>query len=325
MEKYQNLFDAICLGELLIDFVSTKSGVGLEDAPGFIKAAGGAPANVAVGLARLGLSTAFIGKVGNDVFGKFLAKALKNNGVDTTNLLFDRNHKTKLAFVSLTEDGERDFEFYREQSADMQLKLSDIDQSVIREAKIFHFGSISLISKPSREATLAAVRIAREHSVLVSFDPNLRLSLWKNPREAKAIIKEGLRLADIVKMNAEELKFITDEVDIEVGAKKLLHEGIKLVSVSLGRAGCYFANNKAIGTVKGFDVEVLDTTGAGDGFVAGMLAGILKTHFNALDKKDLHEIFRFANAVGALTTTKYGGIPALPYKEEVEKFMAHQK
>jgi len=322
MEKYRNRFDAICLGELLIDLVSIKSGVSLEDAPSFVKAAGGAPANVAVGLARLGVSAAFIGKVGNDAFGRFLAKTLKNNEVDTTNLLFDHSNKTKLAFVSLTEDGERDFEFYGEQSADTQLRVSDINQSVIKEAKIFHFGSISLISNPSREATLEAARMARDGGVPVSFDPNLRLSLWKNPEEAKARITEGLKLANIVKMNAEELKFITDKADIESGARILLQKGVKLVSVSLGRNGCYFASNKATGTVGGFDVEALDTTGAGDGFVAGMLAGILKTNYYKLDEKDLYDIFRFANAVGALTTTKRGSIPALPYKEEVEKFIA---
>jgi len=321
MEKVQNQFDIVCLGELLIDFVSTKRGVSLEDALGFVKAAGGAPANVAVGLARLGVSSAFIGKVGNDAFGRFLRCTLQENEVDTRNLFFDHDHKTKLAFVSLTEDGERDFEFYGSQSANTQLTISDINQSVISGARIFHFGSISLISSPSREATLVAAKMARDNGVSVSFDPNLRLSLWKNSKEAKDRIMGGLKLVDIVKMDAEELKFITEETDIEAGIKILLREGVKLVSVSLGRDGCYFASNKVAGTVKSFNVEALDTTGAGDGFVAGMLAGILETNSQALDERDLYHIFKFANAVGALTTTKRGGIPALPYREEVTTFL----
>lgn len=321
MKKHRNHFDVVCLGELLIDFICTKSGVSLEDALGFVKAAGGAPANVAVGLARLGVSSAFIGKVGNDAFGRFLRCTLQENEVDTTNLFFDHDHKTKLAFVSLTEDGERDFEFYGSQSANTQLTISDINQSVISGARIFHFGSISLISNPSREATLAAVKIARDNGVSVSFDPNLRLSLWKNTGEAKTRIIKGLTLADIVKLDAEELKFITDAADIKAGAEILLRKGAKLISVSLGRNGCYFASNKATGTVEGFDVEALDTTGAGDGFVAGMLAGILETDFQTLGGGDLYHIFRFANAVGALTTTARGGIPALPYKEEVTTFL----
>lgn len=313
--------DVVCLGEALIDFVSEKRNVSLEDAPGFLKAAGGAPANVSVGLARLGKRVAFIGKVGDDSFGRFLAKTLCNNGVDISNLLFNKKHKTRLAFVSLSREGERDFEFYGENSADTKIKKDEIDASLIKRSKILHFGSISLISNPSRDATLMTAKIAKDESVLVSFDPNLRPSLWGNLRDARLQILNALKLSDIVKMNIEEIEFITESCDIKKGVKFILEQGVGLLVITRGRKGCEFFSNKTEGRVDGFDVMAEDTTGAGDGFVAGMLAEISEIPYDNITDKDLHRVFRFANAVAALTVTKYGAIPALPYKDEVASFL----
>jgi len=313
------------MGEALIDFISTKKGVRLEDAPGFLKAAGGAPANVSVGLAKLGKKVAFVGKVGDESFGRFLAKTLEGSGVDISNLLFDKEYNTRLAFVSLRGDGERDFEFYGEESADTKIKKEEIDIPLIENTKIIHFGSISLISNPSRDAILTAARIAKAKNILVSFDPNLRLSLWESPNDARFQIKEALKLADIVKMDAKEMEFITGSGDLKTGGKYTLEYGVSLLVITLGKDGCYFLNAETEGKESGFDVKARDTTGAGDGFVAGMLSKLSEIHFDSLTIEDLHRTFRFANAVGALTVTRYGGIPALPYKDKVKDFLAQQK
>ncbi len=316
----KDCLDVICIGEALIDFVSTAKNVGLEDAPGFLKSAGGAPANVSVGLARLEKKVAFVGKVGDDSFGRFLARTLENNGVDVSNLLFDKKHTTRLAFVSLTDEGERDFEFYGYESADMKIRKEEIDKISIKKAKIIHFGSISLISNPSRDAILTAVKTAKAKNTLVSFDPNLRLSLWESSDNARLQIKEVLGLADIVKMDIGEMEFITDSADIKASARYILKQGVRLLVITLGKDGCYFFSDKTEGKEPGFNIKVRDTTGAGDGFVAGMLAKISEVPYDRMTNKDLHRIFRFANAVAALSVARYGGIPSLPYIEEVESF-----
>ncbi|MBL7074809.1 hypothetical protein ISS37_06190 [candidate division KSB1 bacterium] len=313
----------ICLGEALIDFVSAKSGVSLGDADQFIRAPGGAPANVAVGLSRLGVPTAFIGKVGDDPFGRFLKKTLKENGVDVSNLLFDKTHKTRLAFVSLTPDAGRDFEFFGDPAADSQLREEEINSGLFEKLKLFHFGSISLISEPSRGATFSAVSKTQQSGGMVSFDPNLRLALWNDGTQAQAWIIKGIRCADVVKVSGDELDFIAGGEDLNEGCQEILGYGAKLVIVSLGAEGCYFQTPKCRGSVEGFPVNAVDTTGAGDGFVAGLLAMIAHADqpIEEMSKKCLWNICRFANAVGALTTTKPGAIPALPAKDEVTEFL----
>ncbi|MBL7184146.1 MAG: fructokinase [Anaerolineae bacterium] len=315
------MVDVITFGELLIDFVSTVSGVSLVEAPGFEKAAGGAPANVAVGLARLGVSSGFMGKVGDDDFGRFLAQTLAENGVDTSALLFSDEARTALAFVSLKEDGERDFMFYRHPSADMLIRPEEIDHDYIGSAKVFHYGSISLISEPSRSATLAAIESAREHGLLISYDPNLRLSLWPSPAEARRGIELGWGFADVIKISEDELEFLTGTQDLERGADEVFHPELKLLVISRGREGCYFATRERRGYVPGYRVAAVDTTGAGDGFVAGLLSGLLDIGFQLDSAKTLTDVLRLANAVGALTTTKRGAIPALPTREEVLRFI----
>jgi fructokinase len=311
------MVDAITLGELLIDFVSTESGVSLIEAPAFEKAAGGAPANVAVGLARLGVRSGFIGKVGEDDFGRFLAQTLENNGVDTSGLRFSNEARTMLAFVSLRTDGERDFMFYRHPSADMLLRPEEIDLDYVGSARLLHYGSISLISEPSRSATLAAVKGAQERGVMISYDPNLRLNLWPSTEAARKGMLEGWRFAQIAKVSRDELTFLSDQNDLEAAAKALWHERLRLLVVTEGAHGCWYATSQDKGHVPGHCVRAVDTTGAGDGFVAGFLAGLLENESAWTSTSDLEKVLRFANAVGALTTTQRGAIPALPTRDQV--------
>lgn len=312
------MVDVIALGELLIDFVSTESGVSLIEAPAFQKAPGGAPANVAVGLARLGVRSGFIGKVGEDDFGHFLAQTLQKNGVDTSALRFSDQARTMLAFVSLRADGERDFMFYRHPSADMLLSPEELDHDYIGAAKALHYGSISLIGEPSRGATLAAIESAVECGLLISYDPNLRLNLWPSAETARVGMLTGWQFAQVAKVSREELTFLSGESELEAAVKALWHERLRLLVITEGRDGCRYFTPDARGHVPGFDVPTIDTTGAGDGFVAGLLVGLLEGLDGLVESvSELERVLRFANAVGALTTTKRGAIPALPTREQV--------
>ena len=316
--------NAICLGELLIDFVPTVTGTGLTDAPAFIKAPGGAPGNVAVGLARLGVKSAFMGKVGDDAFGHFLADTLAEAGVDVGPLRFSTEARTALAFVSLRADGEREFMFYRHPSADMLFTPREVDMDAISRAKLLHFGSISLIGEPSRSATLYAVDAARAAGGLVSYDPNLRLPLWPDADAARKGLLLGLSKAHIVKLSDDESEFLTGFSDLKAACQALWHEDLKLMVVTRGRAGCVYFTPNFTGMVESFTVEAVDATGAGDGFVAGLLQGLLADPSTFQDETRLRELCRFANAVGALATTERGAIPALPNRERVRDFLCAQ-
>ncbi|MDS4019408.1 MAG: PfkB family carbohydrate kinase [Candidatus Competibacter sp.] len=316
--------DAICLGELLIDFVPTVTGTGLIDAPAFIKAPGGAPGNVAVGLARLGVRSAFMGKVGDDPFGRFLANTLAETGVDVGPLRFSTEARTALAFVSLRADGEREFMFCRHPSADMLFDPREVDVEAIQRAKLLHFGSISLIGEPSRSATLYAVDTARAAGCLISYDPNLRLPLWPDANAAREGMLLGLQKAHVVKLSDDESEFLTGIGNLENACKTLWHDDLKLVVVTRGCAGCVYFTPEFSGEVKSFAVEAVDATGAGDGFVAGLLQGLLAEPATFRDEARLRELCRFANAVGALATLERGAIPALPDRERVLDFLRHQ-
>jgi fructokinase len=336
----------VALGELLIDWVPTVSGVTLTEAPAFKKAPGGAPANVAAGLARLGVSAGFMGKVGDDPFGHFLAQALNQAGVDTAALRFSAEARTALAFVSLRADGEREFVFYRHPSADMLYAPDDVDLDYARSAQAFHYGSISLIGEPSRSATLLAVETAGRAGALISYDPNLRLDLWPSAEAAREGMLLGWPLAHVIKVSEEELAFLAGVAqhpacpdceasrprgvdqrewdrreridDLEAGARRLWHPHLRLLVVTLGQAGCAYFTPQFSGRVPGFAVKAVDTTGAGDGFVAGLLKGLLDHPQADQDETRLREICRYANAVGALTTTRRGAIPALPTARQVD-------
>ncbi len=314
------MFDVIACGELLIDFVATESGVTLAQAPAFKKAAGGAPANVAVGIARLGYRAGFMGQVGDDDFGHFLAGTLAEAGVDTGGLRFTSEARTALAFVSLRADGERSFVFYRHPSADMLWRPADVDAAYAGNTRVFHYGSISLIGEPSRSATLTALEHARRSGALISYDPNLRLALWSSAEAARTGMLSGWHYADVIKVNEEELEFLTGESNLAQAARQLWHNRLRLLTVTRGGAGCAYFVPDGAGEVSGFQVEVVDTTGAGDGFMAGLLAGLLDAGLS-WDEAALRRALRLGNAVGALTTTQRGAIPALPTRSAAETLM----
>ncbi|KAL2556011.1 putative fructokinase-7 [Forsythia ovata] len=315
----------ICFGEMLIDFVPTVSGVSLAEAPAFKKAPGGAPANVAVCIAKLGGSSAFIGKVGEDEFGHMLADILKENKVNNSGVRFDPCARTALAFVTLRTDGEREFMFFRNPSADMLLRESELDIDLIKKASIFHYGSISLIEEPCRSTHLAAMAIAKKSGSILSYDPNLRLPLWPSEEAARKEIMSIWHQADVIKISEEEIKFLTegdDPNDDDVVLKKLFHPNLLLLLVSEGKAGCRYYTKQFKGRVPGVKVKPIDTTGAGDAFVGGILYCLASDVNLYQDEKRLREALRFANACGALTVTQNGAIPALPTKEAVQQLMA---
>ena len=313
---------AICIGELLIDFVSTTTDVSLAECPSFAKAPGGAPANVAVGLAKLGIDSGFIGKGGDDPFGDFLRQTLDQNAVDTSYLISGTGSRTTLAFVATRSDGSKDITFYRNPGADIQLAPEEIEEAYIQSAELFHYGSVSLSHQPSRDATLKAIRCAKDTGAFISYDPNLRLMLWDNPDEAKRWMWEVMPYANIVKIADEEWEFIMETPSLQDGSARLLEIGIDLVVVTRGEHGCYYNNGLNQGYVDGFGVDVIDPLGAGDGFVAAMLSRLLPLSELVLDDNQLQAIMRYANAAGALTTQKVGVIPALPTGSEIEDFMS---
>lgn len=310
----------VCVGDLLIDFVPTVTGTGLVDAPAFQKAPGGAAANVAVGLARLGVASAFVGMVGEDPFGHFLADTLAGAGVDIAALRFTTAARTALAFVSLRADGEREFMFYRHPSADMMFTPDAVDTAAIDVAQALHFDSISLASENPRASSLFAADRAAAAGHLVTYDVNLRLPLWPDAETARAGILVGLAKAQVVKLSDDELEFMTGSRDPEA-VRTLWHDRLKLVTLSRGGAGSTWFTAGAQHDVTAMRVDAVDTTGAGDGFMAGLIAGILAEPEAGPDPSRLDQICRFANAVGALTTLQRGAIPALPTRAAVETFL----
>jgi fructokinase len=311
-----------CIGELLIDFVALESGVTVGEASGFEKKAGGAPANVAVAVKRLGGESAFLGQVGDDAFGHFLSDVLKNEGVDVSGLRFSQEARTMLAFVSLQEDGERSFMFYRHPSADMMMTPDDVARDVIESSDLFHFGSITLISSPSKEATLAAAEIAKNAGKFISYDPNLRLALWDSVAAARKGMRLGLEYAHIVKISEEEVTVVLEESEA-IEDLFVTFPQMKLVLLTHGARGStvYIPEGKRA-HISGYHVETIDTTGAGDSFMAAILVGVLEQIGTSGDftQLDYRKLLRFANASGALATKKRGAIPALPSREQVDDF-----
>jgi fructokinase len=312
------ILDVVTCGELLIDFVATEVGVTLAQASLFQKAPGGAPANVAVGVARLGHRVGFLGQVGDDEFGHFLVDTLQSHGVDVSSMQFSSEARTALAFVSLLPQGERDFMFYRHHSADMLWRREDVDPTYLVGARIFHYGSISLIHEASRNATFTALTYAKRNGAVLSYDPNLRLPLWSSAEEAKAGILEGWQHAEVIKVSEEELRFLcSGEQTLECAVRSLWHEHLRLLVVTQGKCGCTYFTPDFSGHIAGFLVEPKDTTGAGDGFVAGMLSGLLATDLT-WEREAIEKALTMGNAVGALSTTQIGAISSLPAWEDVQ-------
>jgi fructokinase len=319
LRKGEAMYDVAALGELLIDF--TPMGVNDQGIALFGRNPGGAPANVLAMNAKLGGKTAFIGKVGDDEFGRFLEKTLMDAGIDTAGLVKDAAFLTTLAFVQLSDTGDRSFSFYRREGADLMLTWREIRRELIDSSKIFHFGSVSLTGQPCRNTVHKAVRYARSRGKIISYDPNYRPLLWSNPQEARNEIEKLLTSADILKVSEEEMTLLTGETDLERGAALLTEKGPAIVLVSLGAKGAYFRCADGSAALPAFDVKTIDTTGAGDSFLGAV-------HFRIRDKsrEDLQRISRdeladivdFANAAGSLTTIKKGAIPAMPNMVEIE-------
>lgn len=302
--------DVVALGEFLIDMVATQKNVSLFDAPSFVPKAGGAPANVIVGVRRLGKTAAFVGKVGRDDFGRGLRRTMEAEGVDTRALLDDAELPTTLAFVALSDKGDPAFSFF--QGAHTNLSPADLPIDLIRSARIFHFGSVCLVNEPVRSATWDALRIAKEAGVIVSYDINWRPFLWPDRDPGRAIAP--LALADFVKMNEAELQLVTGEMDVQKGLEKL-ETPASLVVVTLGEKGCMYRFDGKIRSRSAPHVsEVVDGTGAGDAFMAAMLADLRFP----LEEDYLARLTRRACQAGAITVTRRGAIPSLPYAKDLD-------
>ncbi|WP_159881762.1 PfkB family carbohydrate kinase [Paenibacillus puerhi] len=314
------------IGEALIDFIPADKGVPLKDVTGFEKAAGGAPFNVACAVAKLGGSSGFIGKLGIDAFGDFLIETLAGLQVDVRHVRRTSEAGTGLAFVSLSSDGNRDFSFYRNPSADMLLTAQEVAEIDFTSGDILHFCSVDLIDAPVKEAHRAAIRAVRQAGGLVSFDPNVRLPLWPSPEACRQTILEFLPEAQLVKISDEELSFITGLEHEEDSIASLFAGDVRHVVYTKGAEGAVWYTRSESIHAAGHPVSVADTTGAGDAFVGALLYQLHKRGLqaDAIGSDDIRQILHFANAAAALTTTRKGAVGALPDKEEVLALLAGQ-
>lgn len=320
----------ICLGELLIDFCARERDVSLVEAGSFVKAPGGAPANVAAGVVRLGETAAFCGAVGADPFGEFLQGVLDEAGIDTAGLVKIDGVRTMLAFVAARSDGKKDICFYNHPGADMSHAPEHIDEALVRAGQVFHFGSISRIHDGARAATDCARRIAADNGAMITYDPNWRPTLWLDAAAARERLLEVMDAVHVAKVSDEEWEFLTGTADLQAGAAGLLDRGVALVIRSEGPRGASFATGGCSGHVDAFAVDCVDTLGAGDAFMACAIVELL-AHWRSgvgpgeLAEGELRRIVRRANAVGALGCTKVGAIPSLPTAAEAAAFLGAQK
>jgi fructokinase len=315
--------DIVCLGEVLIDMFPAEIGVKLTDVSAFRPKPGGAPANVAVAAARLGAQSAFIGKVGDDLFGHYLENVLKTEGVNTVGMRYDEEARTTMAIIAKPDENTSEFVFYRNPGADTRLKPEEIDLKLLQKTKCLHFGSLSLTHEPSRSATIEAVNLAHASGALISFDVNYRPSLWKNPHEAYERAMTIVPNVDLLKVNETELVMLGGSDDLEKATNSLLQHGPDLIVVTLGPEGSFFQTADGSKFVKGFKVKTVDATGCGDAFIAGLLCQIVggDNWRDNLSPEKLPTALRYANAVGALTSQYLGVIPALPTAERVNTFL----
>ena len=310
--------DVVALGELLIDF--TNIGKDGDGYPTMAAHPGGAPTNLLAALSKFGAKTAFYTKVGDDSFGHLLIDTMKQVGVDTKGMIVDPNVFTTLAFVTLDENGDRSFSFARKPGADTQLRFEELDLSLIDEAKVFHYGTLSLTHEPARTATQKAVAYAKSKGKLITCDPNLRLPLWHSIDTCKEQLLWAVKQADVVKISDNEVEFLFG-LDPEQGAAYILELGVKLVFVTCGEKGCYFKNAVAAGWVPALqNIKPVDTTGAGDIFGGSAIWMLLQQqeHPGELSEKALRRITAFACAAAGLSTTKPGGASSVPTLEEIE-------
>lgn len=312
----------IAIGEALIDFIPHEKGRALNNVENFLRVPGGAPLNVAAAVAKLGGKSQMLTKLGQDGFGDAILNEVKPLGVDVSRISRTKEANTALAFVSLREDGERDFSFYRNPSADMLLSAEEICSEDFNERDILHFCSVSLIDAPIKEAHRRAIEIAKEKGCLISFDPNVRLPLWKQPEDCRKAILEFLPLSNIVKISDEELEFITGIKDEKEALDSLLTGDVKVIIYTKGTNGAEFITKERVIFSPSFKVSAQDTTGAGDSFIGSLLYQVAEGEYSleelvTLSEEKLQEILTFSNATAALTVCKKGAIGALPLKEEV--------
>ena len=313
------MLDLLTIGEMLIDL--TQTGVSAQGIPQYTAFPGGAPANVAVAAAKLGAKTAFIGKVGNDAFGRLLLDTVRQNGVNADGMVVSDTANTTLAVVSLQESGERSFAFYRKGFADTLLSEDEIDDNMLKNTRILHFGSVSLTDEPSRSATLSAARRAKEYGAAVTYDSNYRASLWEDEATAVQKMKEPLGMADILKISDEELPLLTGTDDCEAGTKQLADTyGIPLILLTLGAKGAYYRFGDITGHCDGVKVKVADTNGAGDTFFGAFLSAMArlgKYNPSQLSEDEIKDLVEFSNKAAAITASRSSAIPAMPSLSEV--------
>ena len=323
MEKKQ--FDVVTLGELLIDF--TENGISDQGNQLFEANPGGAPCYVLAMLTKLGKKTAFIGKVGNDMFGRRLKDSLEEVGIDTRNLVMDEEVHTTLAFVHTFEDGDRDFSFYRNPGADMMLTKEEVQDELIKSSRIFHFGTLSSTHEGVREATRHAIQVAKENGLIVTFDPNLREPLWKNLDDAKAEIEYGMSQCDVLKISDNEVEFMTGTNDYTAGVAKIRERfDIPLILVTMGKEGSRaYYDSRIVEAAPFLQENTIETTGAGDTFCASILNYVLEHGLENLTDEQLLEMITFANAGASLITTRKGALRVMPEKQEVLDFIASRK
>jgi fructokinase len=314
-------YDVTALGELLIDF--TENGISAQGNPVMEANPGGAPCNVLAILQRLGHSTAFIGKVGKDMFGDQLENALKEAGISTEGLIRDEEIHTTLAFVHTYPDGDRDFSFYRKPGADMMLKEEELNEEMLAGSRIFHFGSLSMTDEPCRSATKHAVSIARNAGAVISFDPNLREPLWDSLETAREMIDYGMRHCDILKISDNEILWYTGKDSYEEAVRELQQQyAPKLLLLSLGKEGSMAYTEKAKAFVPSFIQEhTIETTGAGDTFCGSVLHYVLEHGLVDLDETALKEMLTFANAAASIITTRRGALRVMPSPEEIRALL----
>ena len=309
-------YDVIALGELLIDF--TMNGQSEQGNNMFEACPGGAPCNVLALLNKMGKKTAFIGKVGKDQFGALLRDTITEAGIDASNLMVDENVNTTLAFVHTFPDGDREFSFYRNPGADMMLTADEVNPEVVKDTKVFHFGTLSMTHEGVREATKKAVETAKANGCLVSFDPNLRPPLWSSLDLAKEQMEYGFGKCDILKISDNEIQFVSGKEDYDEGIAYLQETyNIPLILLTMGKDGsrAYYKGMRV--ERPGFSVKAIETTGAGDTFCGSSLDYLVDHDFENLTEEQLGEMLTFANAAAALVTTKKGAIKAMPVKEEI--------
>ena len=314
------MIDVVALGELLIDFATISTAD--NGYPTMAAHPGGAPANFLAALTKYGCKTALLGKVGTDTFGNLLIGTLKDAGIETRGLVQTDDVFTTLAFVTFDKAGDRKFAFSRKPGADTCITFEELDLELIDEAKVFHFGTLSLTDEPARTATQKAVAYAKSKGKLITYDPNLRKPLWKDLELAKEQLLWGLGQADVVKISDNEVEFLFG-LGVEDGARHILeHYGVKLVFVTCGAEGCFFKNPKAAGHIPSLTgIQVVDTTGAGDIFGGSALWKLLQTGKapEDLSAEQLQEIVSFACTAAGLSTTKSGGIPSIPELADITK------